>query len=245
MKGFKSHIEFAGRKHGLINAFNDFMTFAVCALSLGEKEDEYLKTSKKYTSDEMISFSHAFASLIEEMDNKGEGLKDCLGDYFIEIQGSDWHGQFFTPEPLCDMIANITKMKFEDNESINDPCCGSGRMLLSAARQNRNCIFYGADIDYQCCQMTLINLCLNGLTGYVSHMDTLKMEEWKRWSVGIHPIHLVPYIHEIDFSIKEKTINQTMLDFYELQQPIKKEEKVKEIIESKYANYLTDIDLLL
>ena len=240
MKDFISIIEYAGRKHGVINAFNDFLTFAVCALSMGAKEEEYLKTAKKYTSDEMTSFSHAFALLVEEMDNKGEGLKDCLGDYFMQIQGSTWHGQFFTPQPLCDMMGALTNNDYQNGDKINDCACGSGRMLLSVAKQNRKCIFYASDIDYQCCQMTLINFCLNGLTGYVSHMNTLSLEVWQKWGVGIHPIHLVPYIFQVDFSEKQKTQNKTMLDFYELQKPIEVKHEI-----NVYANYLTDIDLLV
>jgi len=52
----------------------------------------------------------------------------------------------------------------------------------------------------QCCQMTVINLCLNGLYGVVSHMDSLRMLEWRRWEVKLHPVYLTPYIREIDLS---------------------------------------------
>ncbi len=247
MKDFISIIEYTGRKHGVVGAFNDFLTFAVCALSMGAKEEEYLKIAEKYTSEEMTNFSQAFALMVHEMDNHGEGLKDCLGDYFMEVQGSNWHGQFFTPQPLCDMMGQLAGNNYKDGDKVNDCACGSGRMLLSVAKQNRKCVFYASDIDYQCCQMTLINFCLNGLTGYVSHMNTLSLEVWKNWGVGIHPIHLVPYIFEINFTEKEKVINQTMLDFYELEkkQETKEVVQVETMVENKYSHLLDEIDLLL
>ena len=195
---FIKYIEQSGRKVGRSKAFCDFLTFAVCALSMQTKEDEYLATAKKYTSDEMMSFSKAFAELTNEMDNQGEGLKDCLGDYFMEILSNERTGQFFTPQCICDMMAQMTHPS--ERTTVNDCCCGSGRMLLSAAKINRNMVFYGADIDLQCCQMTIINMCLNGLCGQVSHMDSLKVEEWRRWEIKIHPLHFVPYVEEMNLT---------------------------------------------
>ena len=196
MSEFSKHIENAGRRVGRQKAFCDFLTFAVCCLSMQTAEEEYLTTAKKYNADEMLSFSNAFAVLVMEMDNKGEGLKDCLGDYFMEILSNERRGQFFTPQTICDFMSEIVQPA--NRESLCDCCCGSGRMFLSAAKQNRHLIFHGADIDLQCCQMTLINMCLNGLCGYVSHMDSLRMEEWRRWSIQIHPLLFIPYIREIE-----------------------------------------------
>ena len=168
----------------------------MCCLSAKTAEDEYLTTAKKYNADEMMHFSRAFAVLTIEMDNKGQGLKDCLGDYFMEILSNERKGQFFSPQTICDFMAEICDPV--EHETLSDCCCGSGRMFIAAAKKNRNIIFHGADIDLQCCQMTLINLCLNGLQGVVSHMDSLRMEEWRRWEIKIHPHFLIPYIREVE-----------------------------------------------
>lgn len=188
-------IESAGYKVGKQRAFCDFLTLTVCAFSAHEKEQEYKEVASSYSPTELSHFSKALFHLVEDMDNHGEGLKDCLGDYFMEILSNERRGQFFTPESICDFMAQIVQPK---GESISDCCCGSGRMFLSAAKINRHLKFYGADIDLQCCQMTLINMCLNGLFGEVSHMDSIKMQEWKRWRVEVHPRFLIPYIREVD-----------------------------------------------
>lgn len=196
MSEFSKHIENAGRKVGRQKAFCDFLTIAVCCLSKQTAEEEYLNTIKKYSKDDLMCFSNAFAVMVMDMDNKGQGLKDCLGDYFMEILSNERKGQFFTPQEICDFMAEIVEPV--NCETLSDCCCGSGRMFLSAAKKNRNLIIHAADIDLQCCQMTLINMCLNGLCGVVSHMDSLSLEEWRRWSIQIHPIYFVPYIREIE-----------------------------------------------
>ena len=204
MSNFINLIEHAGRRIGRNNAFCDFLTFAVCALSMETAEDEYLRTTKRYSHDELVLFAQALGELVKDMDNRGEGLKDCLGDHFMEILSSERKGQFFTPQSLCDMMAAITG-DYESGKTVSDPCCGSGRMLLSAAKINRDLMFWGCDIDLQCCQMTLINMCLNGLRGVVSHMDTLQNKEWRRWVIELHPIYFVPYIREIDLTCNFET----------------------------------------
>lgn len=239
-----SYIEDIGLKRGTNQAFSDFLTIVVCALSLQEQEELYLKTIKPYTPDEINIFCSAFAQLVIEMNNRGEGLKDCLGDYYMDCLASTRKGQFFTPPELCDLMSQLIKP--EPNKPVNDPACGSGRFFLSIAKIDRSLKFYGADIDYQCCQMTLINLCLNGLKGEVSHMDTLKLEEWNRWSVRIHPIYRVPYIHQIDLNGREKTVSEMIIEHYEdkKKQIIQEVRTVKEPI-SKHHEFLSSIDMLL
>ncbi|WP_147238675.1 N-6 DNA methylase [Mucilaginibacter hurinus] len=72
------------------------------------------------------------------------------------------NGQYFTPEPLCDMIG----MMQVDNDSelkktVLDSSCSSIRMFLSAAKLNRHMKFYGADLDITCCKMALVNMLFN------------------------------------------------------------------------------------
>ena len=200
MNGFTKQIELAGYRTGRSRAFCDFLTLAICALSAQEKEDEYLKVAKNYNVTEMNAFSYAFAEMTNEMDANGIGLVDCLGDYFMEILSNERKGQFFTPPSVCDLMASLTEY---NSGTVADCCCGSGRMFLSVAKINRNLTFHGADIDYQCCQMTLINMCLNGLYGTVSHQNSLTLEEWHRWRVARHPILRIPYIYEYDLTEEE------------------------------------------
>ena len=52
-----------------------------------------------------------------------------------------------------------------DGKTVHDPCCGSGRLLLAAAKADRSRKFYGWDIDLQCVRMTALNLAFQNLYG--------------------------------------------------------------------------------
>jgi len=158
--------------------FDDYLDIVICALSGERYEEEYLSIIKKYKKEEVELICKLFAQMIIVMDNEGNGLTDCLGEYFQNFITKGRHGQFFTPEHVCDMMAAISIDKSTVGKTIIDPACGSGRMLLSAARISRYNTFYAADIDVRCCKMAAINLCLNGLIGEVAHMDSLAWEHW-------------------------------------------------------------------
>lgn len=191
---FSNYMDQLALKHGVSHVFSDFLEMTVCALSLGQMEHRYFEIIKSYNRDELQIFSSALATLIIEMDNDGEGLKDCFGDYFMEHISYGKAGQFFTPEHICEMMALITIGEVRDDQRIADPCCGSGRTLMAAVRINRNARFYGADIDRTCAMMCLINMCLNGMFGEVACMNTISNEFFSGWQINPHPVTGVPYI---------------------------------------------------
>jgi type I restriction-modification system DNA methylase subunit len=184
------------QRYGISNVFNDFLNMIVCALSMGAREEEYLKIVGRYEKHEVFQLSEAFSYLVNEMDNDGEGLKDCLGEFFMEHLSFGKNGQFFTPEPICEMMARITNPQ-GIGERILDCACGSGRTLLAAAKVSRMNSFYGADIDRTCCLMAVVNLCMNGMCGEVAWMDSLANRYFGGWAIELHPVHLNPYVREI------------------------------------------------
>ena len=196
LKSFSGYILQFGYKYGLHSVFDDFLEIVVCSLSLGTKEDRYLEIVRNYEKPDAYLMAEAFGALVVEMDNNGEGLKDGFGDFYMEYLSYGRNGQFFTPEPICDMMARILNPA-GFGERVADCCCGSGRMLLAAARVSRNSLFFGADIDRTCAMMCLINLCLNGLLGEVCWMDTLMNRFYAGWRVELHPEKGIPYIRQI------------------------------------------------
>lgn len=219
---FSNYMDQLARKHGVSHVFSDFLEMTVCALSLGQMEDRYFEIIKSYNKDELQVFSSALAAVIIDMENDGEGLKDVFGDFFMEHISYGKAGQFFTPEHICEMMALITIGEIRDGERIADPCCGSGRTLMAAARINRNARFYGADIDRTCTLMCLVNMCLNGMFGEVACMDSLTNQFFSGWHVNPHPITGVPYIVPI---VEEQSYMVLQLPKHKQEQPkIKQQE---------------------
>ncbi len=196
LKSFSQYILQIGYKYGLHSVFDDFLEMVICSLSLGAKEDRYHEIVRNYEKPDAYLMAEAFGALVMEIDNKGEGLKDGVGDFYMEYLSHGHNGQFFTPEPICDMMARILNPA-GFGERVADCCCGSGRMLMAAAKISRNSLFFGADIDRTCAMMCVINLCLNGLLGEVCWMDTLMNRFYAGWRIELHPEHGIPYIREI------------------------------------------------
>jgi type I restriction-modification system DNA methylase subunit len=164
--------------------FIDFLDISICCLSGQRYEEQYLSIIKKYKKEEVELFAKLFARMVIIMEADGNGLTDCLGEFFQLRITRGRHGQFFTPQNVTDFIGAITMDETTLGKTIMDPCCGSGRMLLSAAKVNRNNLFYGADLDYRCVKMTAINMCLNGLQGEVAWMNSLSLEHWGGYTIG-------------------------------------------------------------
>lgn len=208
LKPFGDYLEDISRVHGRGKVFDDFLQIIVCCLSMGRKEELYFKTIKPYNKEELNLFSQAFAALIMQMERKP--LEDPFGDYFQDNLSNSKNGQFFTLFSVCELMNQlVTAPKVGDkpkqgDKRVLDPTCGSGRLLLSAAKQDRKQFFVGADISYTCCLMTIINLCLNSLNGEVIHMDTLSNECWHRWVVIVDSLTKIPTV----FEVEEEKISQ-------------------------------------
>jgi hypothetical protein len=68
-------------------AFEDFLQLSVCALSGGAMETEYLEVVRKHSNGEQGSrgcdrLAAAFGSLILQMEDSRDGMRDILGDLF-------------------------------------------------------------------------------------------------------------------------------------------------------------------
>ena len=72
----------------------------------------------------------------------------------------------------------MAAMICEEGRTLNDPCCGTGRMFLAASKAHpyRLWEFVGQDIDLRCVRITAINLALWNLYGWVLHGNSLTGE---------------------------------------------------------------------
>lgn len=190
MSGLIKYIEQISHRHHPAEVFRDFCRMSVCALSLQQMEDEYMTIISRYNKDEVRLFPKMFAQLVSEM----YPHKDALGDTYMDIAGrwkSKHLGQYFTPIPVCEMMANIANPGNEYGNVLNDCACGSGRTLLAAAKlmtplQKMTSRFYAEDLDSICVDMCAINFTLNGMLGRVSHCNTLTLDYFGGYHISMH-----------------------------------------------------------
>lgn len=124
-------------------------------------------------------------------------------------------GQFLTPYPVSKFMAeiNISELdtsKQKDIQTIADPCCGTGVMLIAAAnviREKgiplRNYMMYAQDIDLTMALSCYVQLALQGVSGMVVIGDSLQvssvpprlMDEGNAWMLPMtyhyHPELLI------------------------------------------------------
>lgn len=184
-------VEFVGRRHGIHQVFADVCHMLVCAFSQQQMEDTFESIRKKYDDKEYAQLQHFLPHLINSYDR----LMDPLGALYMEIVSrgkSSMMGQFFTPESICQMLSNITcpPESVRIGTLINDPAVGSGRTLLSIHHSLPNykkCfpVYVAQDLDKLCVHMTTINMCLNGMMGYIVHGNTLSLETFGGFRIDL------------------------------------------------------------
>lgn len=172
-------------------AFEDWLTAMVCALAAETKEAEYLAMIERHTSGKpgrrgCDLMGRMFGELTAAMDRTDA---DILGDLFVGAISYGEAGQYFTPESVTKLLAQMTI----DPDArpgpgrpiyVNDPCCGTGRMLLEAATINPHVELVGQDVDPRCARMTAINLGLRGRYGWVLCGNSLTGETSFAYRIG-------------------------------------------------------------
>jgi hypothetical protein len=199
------HIRRVTDKSDLWSVWSDFVEMAAIAISNGvdvwqrvSREERYMAIARRYDSPTLQRIAEAFGALTLELE---EGIDDILGRTFMELElGSKWAGQFFTPFPVCRMMAEMTLVDIKPmlNErpfiTASDPAVGGGAMPLAlcAAMKDAGIAYQDRlhvtvqDIDERAAHMAYVQLSLVGVPGIVIVGDTLRMEERARWYTPAH-----------------------------------------------------------
>lgn len=190
---FESGIERLARIHSVRDVFTDIIDLTLFAGCIRDEGNLIRNPLEKYNPDERAQLLSLMELMGKISDNDGTGFHDALGDLFMEHLSFGKNGQFFTPQPICDMMAMFQDSP-QDGQTVCDPACGSGRTLLAMAKRNRNLVFFGSDIDLLCVKMAALNLFLNSLTGEVAWMNTLSLEHWGSFNIRLERISRLPFI---------------------------------------------------
>lgn len=118
---------------------------------------------------------------------------DHLGEIYMELSGKDKaSGQYFTPYNVSKMMAMITlgeKPVGEKVFTLNEPCCGSGGMVVAAAdvwteqgfNYTNNALVVANDVARNCVLMSYLQISFAGMPAVIKHQDTLTQETWDRF----------------------------------------------------------------
>lgn len=177
------------RGYTMSKVFRDWVRLMLLALQ--RRDEPYLEVMNRYPNDrekgerEADLFADAFAELMHQTQKYST---EMLGDCYMEIAGNysvQGMGQYFTPQPICDMMASMTIPGSEEEEPrVADPACGSGRLLHSAAKiLPATAHFTGVDLDSICAHMATLNLCFFNMNGVIIHGNALSMKYYNGWII--------------------------------------------------------------
>jgi type I restriction enzyme M protein len=89
-------------------------------------------------------------------------------------------GEFFTPQEVSELLAEITTVGKKEVNKVYDPCCGSGSLLLKFAKvlgkENVRLGFFGQEINittYNLCRINMFLHDINYNNFDIEHGDTL------------------------------------------------------------------------
>lgn len=198
--GFAEKFSSLIKTHETATVFTDFLNYVMSQFS-----DVSFFDRTRYTDAELKVFYELmeYWILLSEQEISKHGWYDFFGEFYeayilAKFKAGD-KGQFFTSPAVSDLLSKITLQKEdEDNPTLFDAACGSGRNLLAAYIQNKGGFCVGADLDEQACKMCVCNFLLHGITGEVIHMDSLTNEKYGGWIIGYFNSPHVPSVKKIN-----------------------------------------------
>jgi type I restriction enzyme M protein len=111
---------------------------------------------------------------------------DAFGDayeYLMAMYASNAGksgGEYYTPQEVSELLAEITTVGKTDVNKVYDPCCGSGSLLLKFAKvlgkENVRQGFYGQEVNLTTYNLCRINMFLHDINYNhfnIAHGDTL------------------------------------------------------------------------
>ena len=181
------------RNERFYRVFDDWLELMIAAHT--RDEDNYMKTMRRYGPRETGKehpadhFKAAIWAVMAEMqrDNEKGDLRDHLGEiYEQEAAQNTEMGQFFTPMSVCKVMTAMTigdGLPDKEHVNINDPACGSGRLLLAAMPHFKlgQATYYGTDLDRTCAMMAAMNMLWRNADSYIVWGNSLTVEARGGW----------------------------------------------------------------
>ena len=195
-------------KHDLYAVFGDWcecsaisMSNAVDLVNFEKREARYLEIARKYGSETMAMFSKIFGEVVMALEEKPQ---DILGMTFHALElHNKARGQFFTPYPICQLMARIIAGSAEDMQKAiaergfmlaQEPAVGSGAMIIALAEAILEAGFNyqqllhvtAVDIDARAVHMAYIQFSLLHIPATVIVGDSLAMRFREEWHTMAH-----------------------------------------------------------
>lgn len=195
IKDFVKYLSEVSDNHGVKqeDRLDSFCDFIISLFSTDSyKKDGFKPSVETQGNLDYMVLVGLWADMVSNEMEKGNSF-DLFGQLYEQMfllkSKASANGQFFTPDSLCRLMADITDPVNEENDTkngfirVNDPACGSARTLLAhfmkKTHDNRalSGLYYyeAADIDLPTCKMAACNMMIHGMQGKVVCQDQLSL----------------------------------------------------------------------
>ena len=189
-----------------------------------KREDNYLSMIKSYDKEDRFLMAENLGLLIELLQDHPH---DALGDIYMNLELGDKHqGQFFTPDSVSQLMANLQCPNIE--EVLKDkpffemlePACGAGGMVLAVVK---NVIKQGynpatkmwvqaIDIDRTAALMCYIQLSLWNVPAQVIVGNSLTLETNEIWFTPAYVMYGWSSRLQSVIAVKEQATEQSPVE---------------------------------
>jgi type I restriction-modification system DNA methylase subunit len=193
-------------RHSQWQVFADFVEMAAISVSNAvdftqrePREARYMEVIKRYKPDEIAQFPLMMSKLVLALEDEPD---DVLGRTFHDLElHNKWSGQYFTPYPLCRMMAKMTlsddieaRIAERGFVTVQEPAAGSGAMVIAVAHEMLDAkISYqqhlhvtAVDVDPKCVHMAFLQFSLLHIPATIIHGNSLSLEEYGHWYTPAH-----------------------------------------------------------
>ena len=138
-KELVSEIRSLAQSQGLNTVFTTFLEITANSLAAQtdpenaeKREQRYQEMASTMTPELLSSYARMLAFLFLTIREYRDDPCDILGGIYHELNlNNEWNGQYFTPDDVCRLMAQITlpsdELSANDGPiTINEPTCGSG-----------------------------------------------------------------------------------------------------------------------
>lgn len=188
--------------------FADFCAMAATAMrnaidrdGYQRREEDYLRRAARYAPEQLDRFAHVLALVSLELER---APRDVLGEVYMSLGiAAREQGQFFTPYPVCELIAALSlpdataHLEEAPFLTLYEPACGAGAMVIASAQAlaaqgvnyQQRLHVTADDLNPTAVHMAYIQFSLLGIPAVVHHRNALSLEHFDTWPTPLHVLN--------------------------------------------------------
>ncbi len=173
-----------------IGMLQDALDHMTCEVLGDEERFSDIFSDMDFESKKLGSSEKARTKLVRDIIKSIDNIELSNEDAQIDILGDTYEfllsnfastagkkaGEFYTPQQISKLVTKLVSTGKEELDSVYDPTCGSGSLLLNMAKEVKVNKFYGQEMNHTTYNLANMNMILHGIDNDrfdIQNADTL------------------------------------------------------------------------